>query len=446
MIKDRQGHTLSGTTAEAAAPYENAVQAFNLYHGDPMPLLAQAIEAGPRFAMAHLLKAHLLGLATEPDAVGQARAAIGEIRNLALDEREAGHLAALEHMVAGDWTRAAVTLDRLSMRFPRDLIALQVGHQMDFFRANARNLRDRIARALPSWSPDMPGYSILLGMLAFGLEENGDYARAEEAGRRALDIQPLDCWAHHAVAHVMEMQGRAQDGIGWMVAREPYWAGDACFFKVHNWWHRALYHLDLGQTDQVLALYDGPIRKNRSVVALDMVDASALLWRLHMAGHDVGDRWMELAAAWDAHADGSTYPFNDWHAVMSYLGAGRQKDVARLAKAYRENDRVLSESAGWGRATALPLIEGFSAFWNGEYRTAVELLHPVRFIANAFGGSHAQRDVIDWTLTEAALRGNMRDVAEAIAHERLALKPHSPINRSFLARAGDADSAQTPTG
>jgi len=445
MIKDRQGHTLSGTTAEAAALYEKAVEAFNVYHGDPMTLLAQAIEAAPRFSMAHLLKAHLLGLATEPDAVRQARTAIGEIRELALDEREAGHLTALEHLVAGDWTHAAVTFDRLSMRFPRDLIALQVGHQMDFFRANARNLRDRIARALPSWSIDMPGYSILLGMLAFGLEETGDYARAEEAGRRALDIQPLDCWAHHAVAHVMEMQGRAQDGIGWMVAREPYWAGDACFFKVHNWWHRALYHLDLGQTDQVLALYDGPIRKDRSVVALDMVDASALLWRLHLAGHDVGDRWVELAAAWDAHADGSTYPFNDWHAVMSYLGAGRQKDVARLAKTCRENDQAVSESAGWGRATALPLIDGFSAFWNGDYRTAVELLHPVRFIANAFGGSHAQRDVIDWTLTEAALRGDLRDAAEAMAHERLALKPHSPVNRAFLARARDADSAQMPT-
>ena len=445
MIKDRQGHALSGTTPEAAVLYEKAVEAFNVYHGDPMTLLAQAIEAAPRFSMAHLLKAHLLGLATEPDAVRQARTAIGEIRELALDEREAGHLTALEHLVAGDWTHAAVTFDRLSMRFPRDLIALQVGHQMDFFRANARNLRDRIARALPSWSIDMPGYSILLGMLAFGLEETGDYARAEEAGRRALDIQPLDCWAHHAVAHVMEMQGRAQDGIGWMVAREPYWAGDACFFKVHNWWHRALYHLDLGQTDQVLALYDGPIRKDRSVVALDMVDASALLWRLHLAGHDVGDRWVELAAAWDAHADGSTYPFNDWHAVMSYLGAGRQKDVARLAKTCRENDQAVSESAGWGRATALPLIDGFSAFWNGDYRTAVELLHPVRFIANAFGGSHAQRDVIDWTLTEAALRGDLRDAAEAMAHERLALKPHSPVNRAFLARARDADSAQMPT-
>src|SRR3546814_9391403 len=106
-------------------------------------------------------------------------------------------------------------------------------------------------------------------MHAFGLEETGDYARAEAAGRRALDMQPLDCWAHHAVAHVMEMQGRAEDGIGWMLAREPHWSGDDNFFRVHNWWHRALYPLNLGQADAVLALYDGPIREGRSEMALD---------------------------------------------------------------------------------------------------------------------------------------------------------------------------------
>jgi hypothetical protein len=59
----------------------------------------------------------------------------------------------------------------------------------------------------------------------------------------------------------------------------------------------------------------------------------------------------------------------------------------------------------------------------------------VRFIANSFGGSHAQRDIIDWTLTEAALRGGMNDLAQALAHERLALKRHSPINQAFLSRA-----------
>jgi len=285
------------------------------------------------------------------------------------------------------------------------------------------------------WSPDLPGYSILLGMYSFGLEEAGDYARAEEAGRRAVEMQPLDCWAHHAVAHVMEMQGRPEDGIGWMIAREPHWAGDDNFFKVHNWWHRSLYHLDLGQIDEVLALYDGPIRHDRSTLAIELVDASALLWRLHLSGNDVGERWNEVATAWDSHADGRTYPFNDWHAVMAYLGAGRDGDVARIIAVYRNNGADTADAAEWGRRTALPLVEGFAAFWRGDYEIAADRLHGARFIANSFGGSHAQRDIIDWTLTEAAVRGGLTELAEALANERLALKPHSPVNRNFLSRS-----------
>lgn len=435
MTRDLQGHPLSEATAEAASHYQQAVEAFNLYRGDPMAHLADAIAAAPRLAMAHVLKAHLLALSSEPEATAEARSTIAEIKAMSLNEREAGHITALDLVVAGEWTAAGQHLDHHNMRYPHDLVALQVGHLIDFYRANARDMRDRIARVMPSWSSGMPGYSILLGLRAFGLEETGDYARAEEAGRQAVDLQPLDCWAHHAVAHVMEMQGRAEDGIGWMVAREPYWSGDANFFKVHNWWHKALYHLDLGQIDQVLALYDGPIRKDRSVVVLNMIDASAMLWRLSLSGHDVGDRWQELAATWDRHADGRTYPFNDWHAAMAYLGAGRASDVERLIAAYRRPDGGQSETAAWGSRTAVPLIEGFAAFWQGDYAHAVELLHGARFIANAFGGSHAQRDIIDWTLTEAALRGGLGDVASALAHERLASKPHSPINRAFLRRA-----------
>lgn len=435
MTSDIHGHAMTGATAEAAAAYERAFECFNLYRGDPIALLDEAIAAAPDFTMAHILKAYLFALSSEPDATAQARTILDHVRTLRMNEREVPHAVALEQVIAGEWTAAAITLDRHNMRFPHDLVALQAGHLMDFYRAAARDLRDRIARVLPKWSADMPGYPILLGFRAFGLEETGDYDRAEEAGRKAIALQPLDVWAHHAVAHVMEMQGRAEDGIGWMAAREPYWAEESNFFKVHNWWHKALYHLDLGQVAEVFALYDGPIRKDRSAVVLDLVDATAMLWRLTLSGHDVGDRWMELADAWDAHADGQTYPFNDWHAVMAYLGAGRIKDVARLARACHEPGNAGREASVWGRVTAAPLIEGFSAFWHGDHEAAVSHLHGARFIANSFGGSHAQRDIIDWTLTEAALRGGMRDVAEALANERLALKPHSPINRSFLARA-----------
>jgi hypothetical protein len=75
------------------------------------------------------------------------------------------------------------------------------------------------------------------------------------------------------------------------------------------------------------------------------------------------------------------------------------------------------------------------AFWSGRHADAVALLQPVRFELWRIGGSHAQRDVVDWTLTEAALRGGMCDVALSLAHERLGVRPRSVVNRQFLQRA-----------
>ncbi|MEL6279171.1 MAG: tetratricopeptide repeat protein [Pseudomonadota bacterium] len=441
MITDRQGNAWTGATVDALSHFDAAIEAFNLYRDDPVALADAAVDAAPEFVMAQLFKAYLFGLATEPEATREAITLVDGVRGMAMADIERSHVAALDFLLANNWTAAAVALDRHSMRWPHDLVALQAGHLMDFYRANCRDLRDRIARALPKWSDDRPGYSIVLGMYAFGLEEAGDYARAEAMGREALARQPLDSWAHHAVAHVMEMQGRAQDGIGWMQAREPYWAGDSNFIQVHNWWHKALCHLDLEQREIVLQLYDERVGAGDSVVALDLVDASALLWRAQMEGVEVGDRWNSVAERWTQHADGALYPFNDWHAAMAYLGAGREADVDRILARYQSDDGAETETRRWARRTGRPLIEGFQAFWQGRYADAVEALHGARYIVNSFGGSHAQRDVIDWTLTEAAIRAGLGETAEAFANERLALKPHSPVNRRFLQRAKSVGAA-----
>ncbi len=435
MLTDRQGNNLNGANAGAADLYDRAIDAFNVYRGDPVALADEAMRAAPEFAMAHILKAYLFGVATEPAAAAEAKTILSAARHLASSDREKSHIAALGHLLANDWTRAAIVLDYHNMRFPHDLLGLQAGHLIDFYRASSRNLRDRIARALPMWSEDRPGYSIVLGMYAFGLEEAGDFVRAEAVGRDAVARDPRDCWAHHAVAHVMEMQGRAEDGIGWMQARAPHWSGDDNFFRVHNWWHKALCHLDLQQRDEAMSLYDQHVRGSKSTVALDLADAAALLWRIQLDGYDVGARWDEVATCWDAHADGKLYPFNDWHAAMAYLGSGRVDQVDRLIERYRAATTPQNETALWGKATGLPLIEGFRAFWQGRHAEAMEHLHAARFIVNSFGGSHAQRDIIDWTLTEAAIRSGNAGAAQAFAHERLAMKPHSPVNRQFLARA-----------
>jgi hypothetical protein len=116
---------------------------------------------------------------------------------------------------------------------------------------------------------------------------------------------------------------------------------------------------------------------------------------------------------------------------MAHLGAGRigqaQALVARAAGS--------GEAAGWMQRYGVPLIEGFIAFRTGDFAAAAERLMQARHIAGAFGGSHAQRDVIDWTLAEAAIRGRMPGLARALAQERLATRPHSAVNRGFLTRA-----------
>lgn len=435
MLTDKQGNTLQGASSLSADLYGQALDAFNLYRNDPVALIDQAIAHSPDFTMGHVLKAYLLGLATEPQATEEAREIVSTLAVRRLTEREASHLSALRLLLEGQWTKAAIVLDWHNMEYPHDLLAIQAGHLMDFYRANAQNLRDRLGRVLSKWTRDIPGHSILLGMHAFGLEETGNYGRAEEFGRMAVDREPLDCWAHHAVAHVMEMQGRAEDGIGWMITRHPHWSGEANFFKVHNVWHQCLFYMDIGQNSKALALYDRSIRGTQSTVALDLVDASALLWRLDLAGEDVGGRWQELATCWDIHTEGSNYPFNDWHAAMAYLGADRQADLARVLTSLKALAKDDSEVAGWARNLGIPLVKGMAAFARGQYREAAEMLYPTLFIANCFGGSHAQRDIISVTLTEAAIRGGMSSLAEAMASGRIDVRPRGAINTGLAARS-----------
>jgi tetratricopeptide (TPR) repeat protein len=434
-VRDVFGLTFSGATEAGFSPYSQAVRELQCFIGDPVASVDRAIAADPGFVMAHVFKGYLFGLATEREATAVARTCHEAALPLAATTREQAHVAALGHLAAGRWHEAARLLEDIAIEFPLDALALQTGHQIDFFTGNARMLRDRIGRALPSWQSGMPGYHAILGMQAFGLEEMGDYARAEKLGRMAVDIEPRDGWAQHAVAHVMEMQSRQKDGIAWMRANPDAWTKES-FLQVHNWWHLALFHYNLGETEQVLALYDGPIYGERSMLALNMVDASAILWRLHLGRVDVGDRWAALAANW-AKASPGNYAFNDAHAMMAFVGAGLEAPARTLLEAQREAMRGNDDNATFTRDVGHPLTLAIKAFGDGSYAETVRLIRPIRPIAHRFGGSHAQRDVIDLTLIEAALRSGNHALARALAAERALARPDSPLAALFSRRAAD---------
>jgi tetratricopeptide (TPR) repeat protein len=434
MVHDIRGLALSGATAASLPHFETAVRQLSLYIDDPVATVDQALAESPEFVMAHALRAWLHLLGTEPAGVQIARASLAAAQKLPATDREQGHLTAIGHLVEGRWWAASQVLEDITIEYPRDLLALQVGHQTDFFRGDARMLRDRVARALPAWTPELPGYHAVLGMQSFGLEETGQYAAAEKAGRRAIELEPRDGWAQHAVAHVMEMQGRPREGIAWMQKNMAGLSPNS-FLAVHNWWHLALYHLDLGEIEEALALYDGPIYSKRSRIILELIDASALLWRLNLRGLDVGDRWQPLIEAWEPATDASTYAFNDVHAMMAFVGGHRPDLVRRLLQAQDAAMATPGDNASFTREVGRPVALALKAFGNGCYAECVQRLRSVRNVAQRFGGSHAQRDLIDLTMIEAALRDGQPALASALAAERQAVRPSSPLAKLFAIRA-----------
>jgi hypothetical protein len=435
MIKDAQGHNLSGATADAATAYGAAVRAFHLVDGDAVGRFDAAREAAPGFAMAYLGKAWAFAVANDPVLRVEAEKLVEAARPLPLNEREQAHLAALGRLVAGARAAAVAVLDRHLMHYPYDLVAHQSAALIDGFLGRFHWVRDRSARALPFWSKDQPGYATLLAFHAFGSEEAGDYARAEDESRAAAELEPSSFWPHHTVAHVMEMTGRPEDGLGWMAAREALWSSPGHMNQVHIWWHKSLFHLELGQYDAALAVHDGPIRATQRPLALSLTNATALLWRLDTLGVDIGSRWQEQATLWQGHADGKCLVFADIHAAMAELRSGQEALAEQRLENMRETAAGGAEAAGLYRTVGIPTVEGLAAFHRGAYAEAVEALLPVRFDLWQIGGSHAQRDVVDWTLTEAAARAGQREIALSLAYERLATRPRSAPNRRFLRHA-----------
>ncbi|HYE39268.1 MAG TPA: tetratricopeptide repeat protein [Ramlibacter sp.] len=422
-MKDTLGLALTGASADGLAAYQSALDQFRCFSGDPAAAAEAAIAASPGMPMAHVLKAWLYLLGTEPAGLAVARAACDAAAALPADERERLHLRAAQLLAHGHWHEAGRVLEDLTLRYPRDLLALQAGHQVDYFTGNARMLRDRIARALPDWDRGAPGYHAVLGMHAFGLEECGDYAQAERQGRASVELEPRDGWGWHAVAHVHEMRNDPAAGVAWLGANSGSWAPGS-FLAVHNWWHLALFQLELGREDEVLRLYDAAIGTG-SAVMLDLVDASAMLWRLQLRGVDVGARWDPVADLWRTSGEPGLYAFNDFHMMLAFTATGRVADQDRVLAAQAAAMERDDDNADFTAAVGSMATRAVKAFGEGDYAGSVALLRRIRSGAHRFGGSHAQRDVLDLTLLEAARRGGMVALAVGLERERIALRPRT---------------------
>ena len=432
---------------DAVGTYDRALDHLLRFHPDVVTDAGTLEATYPEAPMGHALMAYLHLMSTDAADLPKASDAVAALRGCAGHPRELAHADAAAAWLAGDWTGASAHLDDLLRQWPTDLLALSIGHQLDFFLGDAANLRDRVGRTLPEVDPDHAHAGFVRGMHAFGLEESGHYAQSEAAGVAAVARNRDDVWAIHAVVHTYEMQGRVDTGVRFLLDRTDDWA-DGNLFAVHNWWHLALYALEAGDPNRALAIYDDHLHTPSSAaVPIEMLDAASLLWRLLLDDVPTGGRFGVLADGWArCTTEDPRYAFNDVHAVMALAGAGRLDDcravIARLS-AYVE--RAEGTNASMTAEVGLPVARAVLAFVEGRHADVIAELGPTRRVFHHFGGSHAQRDACQRTLLESSLRCGRDDLARALTAERLAVPEQANYNWVQRARAlnglGDATGA-----
>lgn len=441
VLKDAQGMPLVAVDADAVSAYDNCVVAYMGARANTRALVDALLTNDPGCVLGHCLDGYLRLLAIKgsivplaSDALSRARAALPANA----PRRESLHVAALDAWTRGELREAVSRLDQLLDEFPRDPVALKVSQFLLSYLGDSARMLATVARVAHEWDAGVPGFGYVLGCHAYALEECGDYANALALGSRAIELNPGDIWAAHAVAHVREMQGHLREGIEWIGELEPHWrtCGN---FTLHLRWHEALFRLEMRQHDRVFALYDAEVRPSSTDEYLDVANAASLLWRLEQSDLDVGRRWHELAHVARTHVDDHALVFVDMHYLMALAAADDHAGVERfmasserLVRERSDTEALVMQSVG------LPLARAIVAHRQGAYDRAVQVLMPVRRRIRDVGGSHAQRDLFEQLLIDAALRAGDWAIAQELLAERTALRPRNAWGWRHYAVAMDA--------
>lgn len=396
MSTDSLGNRVTLPDESSLAAVNDFVEGFIASEARAVNVLAAAGDDPSPMVQAYAAAVHMF--AEAPSAPANARPFIERAKGAAADttQRERRFIAAVEAWVDGDTARAIALHEEQAREFPRDLASLKLG-QYHLFNIGDSEGMLRIARAAQSCAGDVPFFH---GMLAFGYEQCHRLAEAETAARRAIAMRRKEPWAHHALAHVMLTQGRHVEGRAFMASVADTWTGLNSFMVTHNWWHQALFLIELGELDEVLRVYDEHVWGVAKDYSQDQVNAVSLLARVELAGGGAGDRWLDVATHLMPRVSDHVLPFLDVQYLYGLARAGRPE-----ADALMRNIETHAQSAipVW-REVALPAARGMLAHARGEWKRAADELGRALPRMTQIGGSHAQRDLFTRMHRDAVVR------------------------------------------
>lgn len=427
MRQDWRGLPVTTARGETVEALDRFAAEF-LGYGQQAGVIVPAAAADPGCALAQTLAGalHLFLENAEAPKLAAPFLAAAEAGAASATERERAHLAAAKAWAAGDTATAAEICAGIAREHPRDLLAAKFA-QYHLFNLGRLDEHLAVAETAASANGDVAWAQ---GMLAFGLEQCHRLPEAERAGRRAVAMTADEPWAHHAVAHVMETQGRLDEGIAWLEGFAPLWQRCNSFMLTHNWWHLALFRIDRDDIEAALEIYDRQVWGVWKEYSQDQANAVSLLWRLELRGADVGERWRDLGDHVEARGAEHVEPFLDLHYVYALARGERRDALSNFLGSLRRH--AATAPSRW-REVALPAAEGVVAHAQGDMRRAFAKLDPLAARWGEIGGSHAQRDLFVQTWLDAAVRSGQGNAVRRVLEARATARPAISIHRRQLA-------------
>jgi tetratricopeptide (TPR) repeat protein len=445
VARDGQGLDVSNAGAEAIEALDLLRDEW-LAFGKRLPDVVAAAEKEERCALLLLTSANLLLTVNSPAAFDVAKRQFTQAKKLAAraNAREQAWLAATEAWFAGDRERAQKLHADIVSEWPRDLVSAKVGQIHAIDRGDAEGILRVGERILPANRDN----HYVWAMHAFGLEECNRIDEADAHARKAIEMERRDPWAHHVVAHCLEARGHMVEGVAFMQSVSDTWEDCNSFMYTHNWWHLALFLIDLDRSDEALELFDKRVWGIDKTFSEDQINAISLLARLELHGTDVGARWVDVANYVKPRLHEHFSPFLDLHYLYGLARAGDQSAITEMLASLedRAEQAKASERQAWADCT-VPAAHGLAAHAKGDHAEAARLLGQAMPHLTPIGGSIAQRALFGAIHLDALIRSGWNDAALKILQADDRERPTVPATKRALAdllrKLGRSEQAMT---
>lgn len=431
MQRDQLGNPVTGRRDDTLRAIDDFVGGYLSYETRAEHIV-RAAEADPDSCLANAYAGMLWMLLEAPEAGQRAAKYLAAAQRAAhlATRREQLNAAMLRAWVDDDPQLALRLCDQAADEFPRDLVIVKTHQYFEFNRGDAPAML-RTALKVATANADIPYFH---GMAAFAYEQCHLLEEAESAARTALAMRRKEPWAQHALAHVLLTRGRIDEGARFLEEAADTWTQLNSFMLTHLWWHLTLFYLSQGRDREALDLYDERCWGVAKDYSQDQIGAVSLLARFELAGIDVGARWQDLADHLEARASDTLQPFLTLQYLYGLARAGRCQADALLESVRRRAICAPDFSRAIWQEVALPGCEGLYAHARGEYARAWDRLATAVPRMREAGGSHAQRDLFEQILLDAAIRTGRLSAAQQLLELRRRADPDGvPVNTALAA-------------